>query len=160
MAVLTTEWCWHVTIVISGFHIFLLACLNSSYIHVMAVLTTEWRWHVTIVTSGFRLDVNEICAVCDFTRKRVVVLYRRFGTTCGSKNAWPLKLAPIVYPNLWCVTAILCCVQSQNNAVDTRYAHILDRQKYDSCLILSSFFPLMSVGCQFSGIAWCEEWTL
>jgi hypothetical protein len=48
------------------FHIFLLACLDNSYIHVTAVLTTECGWHLTIVTSGFRRDVNEICALWDF----------------------------------------------------------------------------------------------
>jgi hypothetical protein len=42
------------------------------------------RISVLSVISGFRRDVDEICALMDITQRRMVILYRRFGTTYRS----------------------------------------------------------------------------
>ena len=55
------------------------------------------------VISGFRRDVDEICAHLRYYADRVVILYRRFGTTYRShlkrsrspRTSWLLKMGPI-----------------------------------------------------------------
>jgi len=56
----------------------------------------NWIFHKCVV-SGFRSGVNEECALLRFTRRRMVIPYRRFGTN-SSKTAWPLKMGPIGWP--------------------------------------------------------------
>jgi hypothetical protein len=41
------------------------------------------------VISGFRRNFYEICVFCDITQRRVVILYRRFGTTYQSHLQGP-----------------------------------------------------------------------
>jgi hypothetical protein len=58
------------------------------------------------VISAFRRNVKEICILLGFARCRVVIPYRRFGTTYeshlqGSEQLWsalPLKMGPVCCP--------------------------------------------------------------
>jgi hypothetical protein len=49
--------------------------------HCHTHLRTWIYTRICCVTSSFRCDADEICALLGYTQRRVVILYRRFGTT-------------------------------------------------------------------------------
>ena len=52
--------------------------------HCQSIITSSLQFLDWILISGFRRDVDEICALWDTTRRRVLIVYGRFGITYRS----------------------------------------------------------------------------
>jgi hypothetical protein len=46
---------------------------------IVIFILLDSKWETTLI-SGFRRDVDQICALLGYSRHRVAIVYRRFGT--------------------------------------------------------------------------------
>jgi hypothetical protein len=90
------------------------------------------------VAAGFRRCVNEICALLEFTQRRIAVLYRRFGRIYRSLEDGTDRLSRNVGN-----TTILRCVNSRT--VKISWSHTAQTMVH--CIHSHSVFLLSTVQC-------------
>jgi hypothetical protein len=73
---------------VSSIIVHLRFCLSKVFAYYKCIFLVRPKTALIVtdlpLISGFRREVDEICCLLDITRRRVVIVYRRFGTTYRS----------------------------------------------------------------------------